>query len=64
MRSTKGIIQVTRTVGNNKEVKLAFYRYIADELNSKLGVRPDDLMINLVFVRREDWSFDNGARWN
>jgi hypothetical protein len=55
---------VTRTVGNNKEVKLAFYRYIADELNSKLGVRPDDLMINLVFVRREDWSFDNGARWN
>lgn len=58
------LIQVTSTVGNNKEAKLAFFRYIADELNSKLGVRPDDVMINLVFVQREDWSFENGDPWN
>jgi len=58
------LIQVTSTVGNNKEAKLAFFRYIADELNSKLGVRPDDVMINLVFVQREDWSFGNGEPWN
>jgi phenylpyruvate tautomerase PptA (4-oxalocrotonate tautomerase family) len=58
------LIQVTSTVGNNKEAKLAFFRYIADELNSKLGVRPDDVMINLVFVQREDWSFGNGDPWN
>jgi phenylpyruvate tautomerase PptA (4-oxalocrotonate tautomerase family) len=58
------LIQVTSTVGNNKESKLAFFRYIADELKSKLSVRPDDIMINLVFVDREDWSFGNGDPWN
>ena len=58
------LIHVTSTVGNNKEAKLAFFRHVADELNSKLGVRPDDVMVNLVFVQREDWSFGNGDPWN
>jgi len=57
------LIQVTSTVGNNKEAKLAFMRYIADELKSKLSVRPDDIMINTVFVDRSDWSFGNGDPW-
>ena len=56
-------IQVTSTVGNTKELKFAFYRQIADELNSKLGVRPDDIMINMVFVNKEDWSFGKGQPW-
>jgi hypothetical protein len=58
------LIQVTSTVGNNKDSKLAFFRYIADELKTKLSVRPDDIMINLVFVDRSDWSFGNGDPWN
>jgi phenylpyruvate tautomerase PptA (4-oxalocrotonate tautomerase family) len=57
------LIQVTSTVGNNKDSKLAFFRYIADELMSKLSVRPDDVMINMVFVDRSDWSFGNGDPW-
>jgi phenylpyruvate tautomerase PptA (4-oxalocrotonate tautomerase family) len=57
------LIQVTSTVGNTKEQKLAFFRQITDELNSKLGVRPDDVMINMVFVDREDWSFGRGEPW-
>jgi len=57
------LIQVTSTVGNTKELKLTFYRQIVDELNSKLGVRPDDVMINMVFVGREDWSFGKGQPW-
>jgi phenylpyruvate tautomerase PptA (4-oxalocrotonate tautomerase family) len=57
------LIQVTSTVGNNKEAKLAFMRYVADELKSKLSVRPDDIMINTVFVDRSDWSFGNGDPW-
>ena len=57
------LIQVTSTVGNTKELKLAFYRQIVDELNGKLGVRPDDVMINMVFVDREDWSFGKGQPW-
>src|ERR1700748_871355 len=51
------LIQVTSTVGNNKDSKLAFSRYIADELKNRLSVRPDDIMVNLVFVDRADWSF-------
>jgi phenylpyruvate tautomerase PptA (4-oxalocrotonate tautomerase family) len=57
------LIQVTSTVGNTKDQKLAFYRQIVDELNSKIGVRPDDVMINMVFVDREDWSFGQGQPW-
>ena len=57
------LIQVTSTVGNNLESKLAFFRFIADELKSKLSVRPDDIMINMVFVNKEDWSFGKGQPW-
>lgn len=57
------LIQVTSTVGNDTQSKLAFFRFIADELSSKLGVRQDDIMINMVFVAREDWSFGNGQPW-
>jgi hypothetical protein len=45
------------------ESKLAFFRYIADELKSRLSVRPDDVMVNLVFVDRADWSFGRGEHW-
>jgi phenylpyruvate tautomerase PptA (4-oxalocrotonate tautomerase family) len=58
------LIQVTSTVGNNKESKLGFYRFIADELKKKLSIRSDDIMVNMVFVDREDWSFGRGEPWN
>ena len=57
------LIQITSTVGNEPTTKFAFYRFIADELKAKLNVRPDDIMINLVFVKREDWSFGGGEPW-
>jgi phenylpyruvate tautomerase PptA (4-oxalocrotonate tautomerase family) len=57
------LIQVTSTVGNSKDLKFAFYRQIADDLNQKLGVRSDDIMINMVFVDKEDWSFGKGQPW-
>ena len=57
------IIQVTSTVGNTKEQKVAFFRQVADELNRRLGVRREDVFISLVFVDREDWSFGNGEPW-
>jgi phenylpyruvate tautomerase PptA (4-oxalocrotonate tautomerase family) len=43
--------------------KFAFYRFVADELKSKLGIRPDDIMINMVFVDKADWSFGDGQPW-
>ena len=57
------LIQVTSTVGNTKEQKLAFFRQVADELNRRLSVRREDVFISLVFVDREDWSFGNGEPW-
>jgi hypothetical protein len=63
-RSTDLIyIQVTSTVGNTKEQKLAFFRHMADQLNGRLGVRREDVFVSLVFVDREDWSFGNGEPW-
>ena len=56
-------IQVTSTVGNTKEQKLAFFRQVADELHRRLNVRREDVFISLVFVDREDWSFGNGEPW-
>jgi phenylpyruvate tautomerase PptA (4-oxalocrotonate tautomerase family) len=57
------ILQVTSTVGNTKEQKVAFFQYIADQLNQRLGIRREDVFISLVFVDREDWSFGNGLPW-
>jgi phenylpyruvate tautomerase PptA (4-oxalocrotonate tautomerase family) len=57
------LVQVFSTVGNKQETKVAFFRYIADELKSKLSIRPDDIMINTVFVDRSDWSFGKGEPW-
>ncbi|WP_299715712.1 tautomerase family protein [Tardiphaga sp.] len=41
-------------------MKKLFYRKIADELHEKLGVRREDVWINLIDSAREDWSFGNG----
>jgi 4-oxalocrotonate tautomerase len=59
---TDGIIfiQVTWNTGRSTEVKKAFYRKIADDLHAKAGVRKQDVVINLVDVSPENWSFGNG----
>ena len=57
------LIQITSTVGNNIDAKLAVFKYLSTELNKKLGLRPDDLMVNMVYVDRSDWSFGNGEPW-
>jgi 4-oxalocrotonate tautomerase len=41
-------------------VKLALYKAIADRLASDPGVRCEDVLISLVPVGPEDWSFGNG----
>ncbi|MDB5633258.1 MAG: tautomerase enzyme family protein [Tardiphaga sp.] len=53
-------IQVTWNAGRSTEVKKAFYRKIADDLHAKAGVRKQDVVINLVDVSPENWSFSNG----
>lgn len=53
-------IQITLNAGRTVELKKALYRRIADLLAERPGIRPQDVLINLVEVPRENWSFGNG----
>ena len=54
------IIQITLNEGRTLEQKKALYQTIAHSLNSQLGIRLEDVFINLVEVKKENWSFGNG----
>jgi phenylpyruvate tautomerase PptA (4-oxalocrotonate tautomerase family) len=43
------------------EQKKALYKAIADGLAATLGIRPEDVLINLIEVKKENWSFGNGV---
>jgi 4-oxalocrotonate tautomerase len=53
------LIQITLNQGRTVELKKAFYRRVADKL-AELGLRKQDVVINLVEVAKENWSFGNG----
>jgi len=54
------IVQLTLNEGRTLEVKKAFYKAVADGLHARLGLRREDVVINLVEVKKENWSFGNG----
>ena len=54
------IIQITLNGGRTLEKKKAFFKAIADGLHERLGLRREDVFINLVEVSKENWSFGNG----
>lgn len=53
-------IQVTLNTGRTLDMKKAFYKRIADDLHAQLNIRREDVIINLVEVAKENWSFGNG----
>ena len=53
-------VQVFLNQGRTVEVKKALYARIADLL-SAAGVPRGNVLVNLVEVARENWSFGNGA---
>jgi 4-oxalocrotonate tautomerase len=53
-------IAVTLNEGRTVEKKRAFYKAIADGLHERLALRPQDVFINLIEVKKENWSFGNG----
>jgi len=59
---TDGIIfiQITLNEGRGLELKKAFYKTVAQRLHDELGVRMQDVWINLIEVKKENWSFGNG----
>jgi 4-oxalocrotonate tautomerase len=55
------MIQITWNEGRTVEQKKALYKAIADGLSASLGIRPEDVLINIVEVKKENWSFGNGV---
>jgi 4-oxalocrotonate tautomerase len=54
------IIQITLNEGRTVELKKNFYKTLAARLREELGVRPEDVLVSLVEVKKENWSFGNG----
>jgi phenylpyruvate tautomerase PptA (4-oxalocrotonate tautomerase family) len=46
--------------GRTVDQKRALYKKIAELLAKEPGARPEDVVINLVEVAKENWSFGNG----
>ena len=63
IRRTDGFvaIQITLTEGRTVEAKQKLFATIAQRLRRELGVRPEDVFVNLVEVKKENWSFGNGV---
>lgn len=54
------IIEITLNAGRTLEIKKNLYADIAARLGAAADVRPDDVLINLVEVTKENWSFAKG----
>jgi 4-oxalocrotonate tautomerase len=54
------IVQITLSAGRKPPQKRKLYKRIAEILEKNPGLRPQDLVINLVEVAWENWSFGNG----
>ncbi len=52
---------MTLNEGRTVDVKRAFYKAVADGLHERLGHRREDVIISLVEVKKENWSFGNGV---
>ena len=54
------VIQITCAEGRSVEQKKALFGAIVGNLATAPGVRREDVIINLVETKRENWSFGNG----
>jgi 4-oxalocrotonate tautomerase len=54
------IIQITWNEGRTVDQKKALYKAIADGLATRLSLRREDVFVQLIEVKRENWSFGNG----
>lgn len=63
MNRSPDCVIIRITVSNTRGVtqKQALYRAIVYRLGRDPGVRPDDVFINLVEVKPENWSFGRGV---
>jgi len=55
------VVQVFMNVGRTVEVKKALYAALAENITAVAPVRREDVIVNLVEVPRENWSFGGGV---
>jgi 4-oxalocrotonate tautomerase len=53
-------IQITLVAGRTLEQKKGLFAAIADGLQTRVGVRREDVFVNLVETAKENWSFGAG----
>ena len=54
------VIQITLNAGRTLDQKRALYRAIAEKLAKDPGLRREDILVSLVEVVKENWSFGKG----
>jgi 4-oxalocrotonate tautomerase len=54
------MVQITLSTGRKLAQKRKLFKRMAEILAENPGLRPQDLMVNLVEVAWENWSFGNG----
>ena len=62
IQRTDDLVMIQITVSNTRtlEQKKALDERMVDELHESPGLRREDVLINLVEVQKENWSFGNG----
>jgi 4-oxalocrotonate tautomerase len=61
VRRSDDIVMIQITLNQRPQhIKLAIYKSIADRLVRNPGMRPEDVLISLLSVAPEDWSFGEG----
>jgi 4-oxalocrotonate tautomerase len=53
-------VQITMSTGRKPQQKRKLFKRMAEILAESPGLRPQDLLVNLVEVSWENWSFGNG----
>jgi 4-oxalocrotonate tautomerase len=54
------IVDITLNAGRSVELTQQFYATVVERLNAQAKIRPQDVLIVLTEVAKENWSFGNG----
>lgn len=54
------VVQAFINAGRSTEQKCSFYKATASHISQLTGTRKEDIIISIVEVRGENWSFGNG----